>query len=396
MLRSSAGTAPAYRAFSSKSKDRLKESEMAAGKTKRKSGDGAPLEHGAQDLPSVIVEAYNNEIRDKEGFIGDRARKAAFQDKIDEWRRHLRKAGDDPLGDTPTAELSKKQVDKLLHGSDKEAAALVMGAIEDYARALADVLDRYLKHESWQKTERIVVGGGFRDSAVGELAIARAGILLKAEGRKIELVPIAHHPDDAGLIGAAHLMPAWMLKGNQAILAVDIGGTNMRAGVVELKLDKHADLSEAKVWKSLLWRHADESPSRSAAVEELAGMLKKLIAKAAKSKLKLAPVIGIACPGIIEADGAIDRGGQNLPGGNWESDHFNLPQELRKMIPEISGDPTFVVMHNDAVVQGLSQIPFMQDIRRWGVVTIGTGLGNAHFSNKSEPADGESADRKAA
>ena len=39
---------------------------------------------------------------------------------------------------------------------------------------------------------------------------------------------------------------------------------------------KQADLSEAKVWKSLLWRHADESPSRSAAVEELADMLKKL------------------------------------------------------------------------------------------------------------------------
>ena len=369
---------------------------MATGKTKRKSGDGAPLEHGAQDLPSVTVEAYNNELKDKEGFIGDRARKAAFQEKIDEWRQRLRKAGDDPLGDTPTAALSKKQVDKILHGEDKEAAALVMGAIEGYAGELAQVLDRYLDQASWKKTERIVVGGGFRDSAVGELAIARAGILLKAEGRKVELVPIVHHPDDAGLIGAAHLMPAWMLKGNQAILAVDIGGTNMRAGVVELRLDKQADLSEAKVWKSLLWRHADESPSRSAAVEELADMLKNLIAKAKKSKLKLAPVIGIACPGIIEADGAIDRGGQNLPGGNWESDHFNLPQELRRMIPEVADEPTFIVMHNDAVIQGLSQIPFMQDVRSWGVVTIGTGLGNAHFSNKSEPADGESADKKAA
>ena len=369
---------------------------MATGKAKRKSGDGAPLEHGAQDLPSVVVEAYNNEIKDKEGFIGDRARKAAFQEKIDEWRKHLRKAGDDPLGDTPTADLSKKQIDKILQGEDKEAAALVMGAIEDYAAELAQVLDRYLKQNSWKKTERIVVGGGFRDSAVGELAIARAGILLKAEGRKIELVPIVHHPDDAGLIGAAHLMPAWMLKGNQAILAVDIGGTNMRVGVVEMKLDKHPDLSAAKVWKSMLWRHADESPSRSAAVEELAGMLRKMIAKAERSKLKLAPVIGIACPGIIEADGAIDRGGQNLPGGNWESEHFNLPKELCKAIPEIAGEPTFIVMHNDAVVQGLSQIPFMQDVKDWGAVTIGTGLGNAHFTNKSEPADGESADEKAA
>lgn len=362
---------------------------MAAVKAKRKSGDGAPLSHGARDLPSVLVEDYNNEFKDKNGFIGDRARKAAFQEKIDAWRKRVRQAGEDPLGETPTSDLSKKQIDRLLHGEDKDAAALVMGAIEDYAGELAHVLDRYLQQESWKKTERIVVGGGFRDSAVGELAIARAGILLKAEGRKVDLVPIVHHPDDAGLIGAAHLVPAWMLKGNQAILAVDIGGTNMRAGVIELKLDNHADLSEARVWKSQLWRHADDAPARSTAIEELAGMLRKLIAKAEKSKLTLAPVIGIACPGIIEADGAIDRGGQNLPGGNWESEHFNLPQALSRAIPEIAGQPTFIVVHNDAVVQGLSQIPFMQDIRHWGVVTIGTGLGNAQFTNKNEPSEGE-------
>lgn len=356
-----------------------------AGKARRDTGNGAPISHGAQDLPSVFVDAYNAEIKDSKGFIGDRARKSAFQDKLETWRRRVSKSGEDPLGDTPTEELSKKQVDKLLHGKDKEAAALVMGAIEDYAAELSHVLDRYLEQKSWKKTERVVVGGGFRDSAVGELAIARAGMLLKADGRTIDLVPIVHHPDDAGLIGAAHLMPAWMLKGNEAILAVDIGGTNMRAGVVELRLGKQPDLSEARVWKSVLWRHADDAPARSKAIAELVEMIEGLIDKAAKSKMTLAPVIGIACPGIIEAGGAIDRGGQNLPGGNWESEHFNLPAALSKAIPDIAGQPTFVVMHNDAVVQGLSQIPFMQDVGHWGVVTIGTGLGNAHFTNKREP-----------
>jgi len=39
-------------------------------------------------------------------------------------------------------------------------------------------------------------------------------------------------------------------------------------------------------------------------------------------------------------------------------------------------------MHNDAVVQGLSEIPFMQDVKRWGALTIGTGLGNARFTNR--------------
>ena len=40
-------------------------------------------------------------------------------------------------------------------------------------------------------------------------------------------------------------------------------------------------------------------------------------------------------------------------------------------------------MHNDAVVQGLSEVPFMQDVERWGVLTIGTGLGNARFTNRT-------------
>jgi len=43
---------------------------------------------------------------------------------------------------------------------------------------------------------------------------------------------------------------------------------------------------------------------------------------------------------------------------------------------------TMVVMHNDAVVQGLSEVPFMHDVQSWAVVTIGTGLGNASFTNK--------------
>ena len=43
-------------------------------------------------------------------------------------------------------------------------------------------------------------------------------------------------------------------------------------------------------------------------------------------------------------------------------------------------------MHNDAVVQGLSQLPFMQDHKHWGVLTIGTGLGNARFTNRAKKA----------
>jgi predicted NBD/HSP70 family sugar kinase len=112
-------------------------------------------------------------------------------------------------------------------------------------------------------------------------------------------------------------------------------------------------------------------------------MIKGLIGAADKRRLKLAPLIGIGCPGVIEEDGSIDRGAQNLP-GNWEGSKFNLPVALYEMIPTIGAHETSIVLHNDAVVQGLSEVPFMQDVSRWGVLTIGTGLGNARFTNRND------------
>ena len=269
-------------------------------------------------------------------------------------------------------------LDAILVGDDTEASAVVHSAIEDFAQELAYVTRRFLKTKAWEKTERIVVGGGFRDSRLGELAIARTEIILKDENFKIEMMPIRHHPDDAGLIGALHLAPSWIFEGHDTILAVDIGGTNIRCGVVETRRKKSPDLSKASVWKSELWRHADDEPSREEAVKRLVKLLKDLIAKADKQGFKLAPFIGIACPGVIKSDGSIEKGAQNLP-GNWESSKFNLPASLVEAIPQIGEHDTAIVMHNDGVVQGLSEVPFMQDVKRWGVLTIGTGLGNARF-----------------
>jgi predicted NBD/HSP70 family sugar kinase len=342
--------------------------------------------HGADRLPSVDIDSYNSELKDEDGFLGDRASKGAFQDILDGWRKPLRKAGEDPFGDKPTQEISKKDLDKVLVGDDIEAAALLHSAIEDFAQELAHVTERFLKTKAWANTERIVVGGGFRQSRIGELAIARADIILKADGEKIDMIPIRFHPDDAGLIGCMHLAPSWIFEAHDSILAIDIGGSNIRCGVVETRQNKAADLSKATVWKSNLWRHADDEPTREGAVKKLVKMLKELIGEAEEAGLKLTPFIGVSCPGAINADGSIEKGAQNLP-GNWESSRFNLPNELMEAIPTIGDHDTVVLMHNDGVVQGLSEVPFMQDCKRWGVLTIGTGLGNARFTNRSKDKD---------
>jgi predicted NBD/HSP70 family sugar kinase len=349
--------------------------------------------HGATRLPSVDVDSFNIELKDEDGFLGDRASKGAFREILDTLRKPLKKNGDDPLGSKSAEAIGKTALDEALVGDDIHASALVHGAIEHFAQELAYVTRRFLKTKAWAGTERIVVGGGFRQSRVGELAIARTDIILKAEDFEVDLIPIRYHPDEAGLIGCLHLAPSWIFEAHDSILGVDIGGTNIRCGVVETRWKKAPDLSKASVWKSELWRHADDEPTREGTVKRLVKMLKGLIAAADAEGLKLAPFIGIACPGVINEDGSIAKGAQNLP-GNWESSKFNLPASLVEAIPQIGDHDTAVLMHNDGVAQGLSEVPFMQDVERWGVLTIGTGLGNARFTNRRRDKDKNGNDDK--
>ncbi len=53
--------------------------------------------HGVSRLPSVDIDSYNIELKDEDGFLGDRASKGAFQKILDGWRKPLKKNGDDPV-----------------------------------------------------------------------------------------------------------------------------------------------------------------------------------------------------------------------------------------------------------------------------------------------------------
>jgi hypothetical protein len=191
--------------------------------------------HGAHRLPSVHVDSYNLEIKDNQGFIGDRASKGAFRKVIDDIRKSICKAGDDPLGDEESYELTKVELDNLLTRGEPEQAGIVQSAIEDFSQEFAGVIRRFTKLKEWKDTERIAIGGGFRGSRVGELVIGRTGVLLKADGVDVDLKPIHNDPDEAGLIGAVHLAPSWVFHAFDAILAVDVGGTNIRAGATAMR-----------------------------------------------------------------------------------------------------------------------------------------------------------------
>ncbi len=348
---------------------------------------------GASTLPRVEVDVHSQELRDETGFIGDRANRRAFNAVLDDWRGRMKTIVlEDPFSEAHQGPFSKKQLDRMHRLGDPLRAGILHTAIEEFAHELADITLSFLQTESWRGTQRIVVGGGLSWSRVGEVIVGRASVLVKSAGQPVRMATTRLHPDEAALVGAGHLVPTWALRGHDAMLTVDIGGSNIRAGLVELRLHKAADLSKSRVRRLELWRYADEKkrPTREEAVARLVTMLRRLKKRAKKKKLTLVPLVGVACPGVIDENGAILRGGQNLP-GNWESESFNLAEELTKALPTLGGKVTQVVIHNDAVVQGLSEVPYMRDIERWGVLTIGTGLGNACFTNHEEPGEAQRA-----
>ena len=329
--------------------------------------------HGAKRLPSVEVDSYNLEIKDEDGFVGDKASRGAFHDILEKWREPLRKLGVDPLGEKLSEDMSKKQLDKMLAEGDPEAGGIIHSAVEEFAQTLTSVIKRFLKTSAWRDTEAIVIGGGFRDSRVGELAVGRTEVLLKSGDHKIEIELIRNHPDEAGLIGTAHLMPSWMLQGFDGILAVDIGGTNIRAGIVETKLKKAKDLSKAGVFASDLWRHGDEKTKRDEAVSRLNDMLLERHRAGREEGAEARPRGRHRLP-WAHSRGRLDRDGRPEPAGQLGEQPLQPRRTASaRRIPLIDEHETQVVIHNDAVVQGLSELPVMQDYERWGVLTIGTG-----------------------
>src|SRR5918993_4351811 len=82
-----------------------------------------PPAHGAGTLPwGVTVDDYSAELRAGDGFLGDQANSRSFKAILDWWRAKLEEADEDPLGDTPTEAISRRQLDKLLVEGDPEAA----------------------------------------------------------------------------------------------------------------------------------------------------------------------------------------------------------------------------------------------------------------------------------
>ena len=235
--------------------------------------------HGAMRLPSVELDSYNVELKDDEGFIGDRASKGAFRDIIENWRKSLRKAGDDPIGDEPSEDITKKELDTLLAQGDREAAGIVHGAIEDFSQEFALVIRRYPQAQGLE----------------GHRAHRGRRRLSRQPGRRTRDRPHRRHPQGRRNRHRSRSDPQRSRRGRPDRRGASRAGLDVQGSRSDPRrrhrrhqyprrrrassiCKKAADLSKAAVWKFELWRHGDEEDvKREHAINNLVDMLKGLI-----------------------------------------------------------------------------------------------------------------------
>ena len=126
-------------------------------------------------------------------------------------------------------------------------------------------------------------------------------------------------------------MPSWTIEAHDGILAVDIGGTNIRAGVVASQLRRRRP-AKAAVWKSELWRHGDDEPKRDEAVDRLIHMIEAYIGARRRKPVASPPWWASAVPASSTRTARSKRAHRTFP-GNWESSRFNLPARIRDKSP---------------------------------------------------------------
>jgi predicted NBD/HSP70 family sugar kinase len=334
----------------------------------------------AEPRAEIRISGYGAKLPDpdREGhFLGDRVSGRAF---VKLFYKHCRK-----IHLKVDNDLSESAIDHLLEDGDAAEERAVRDVAVEFGDRLAEVIKAFLKWKYWRNTDRIIIGGGMAARHVGDIVIHAAQARLMKPHPGLELDRIHHHPNEAGLVGTVHLIPPSRLNGKDGLLAIDIGGSKIRAGIVEFGARKSGLLADARVWRIEVWRHAKARASQRKMIKVMVEMLCALIDEAEKAKFRLSPLVRVGVPGEIDEEGYILSGAQNLP-GDWADERFNLPMELTAKLPKIDGEKASVSIHNDAVSQGLAELPFMRDVDRWGILTIGSGLGNAHFVNRGRKA----------
>lgn len=158
---------------------------------------------------------------------------------------------------------------------------------------------------------------------------------------------------------------------NQAVIGVDLGGTNMRIALLSpdgLILDRHkVSTHAAEGWKQVVARLAENIV---------------LYQKIAIGKGLTVAAAGVGAPGVIQMDGGIVVKSPNFP--DWN----NLP--LKEELEKALNMPVFIENDANAAALGEQWLGAGHDINSMILLTLGTGVGGGIVLNKQiwQGADG--------
>lgn len=149
---------------------------------------------------------------------------------------------------------------------------------------------------------------------------------------------------------------------NKAFIGIDLGGTNMRAALVDTS---GSILEQIKVSTEI-------SQGAEQATENLLEMCRRLMEQAASGQLQV-EAIGMGVAGKIDPQNNVVVFSPNLPAMDKFPLGVRMAEALR--IP--------VTMENDANVYGLGEnwVGSAQDLSNWVGLTLGTGVGGALIFN---------------
>jgi polyphosphate glucokinase len=181
----------------------------------------------------------------------------------------------------------------------------------------------------------------------------------------VEAEELVEQRPDEGLEddkAAAHAGPAVSVAGRRVAIGVDIGGSGIKAGAVDL------DTGEL-----ISQRHRVPTPQPSSPAAVIASIAR--LVKRIGNEVQLAPdtAVGAGFPGVITA--GVTRTAANVDPG-WLD--FDADAAMERVLRRP------VHMINDADAAGVAEMRFGAGVGRQGTVfliTLGTGTGSALFYN---------------
>jgi glucokinase len=153
-----------------------------------------------------------------------------------------------------------------------------------------------------------------------------------------------------------------MAKGASTIIGIDLGGTRIKTGLIDIK----GEVLFSKNYAT------DVKMGKDQVLKKIVRIIKQLV-EISKKKWASPGLIGLGSPGMIDRDEGIVRLSPNFP--DWKE----VP--LARFISNEVGLPAFIDNDANVVTYGEKWVGAGKDLTHFACLTLGTGVGSGLILN---------------